>query len=30
MSRPERNEFDWGKQIKSKKIKRENRNLDIK
>ena len=30
MSRPQRNEFDLGSQIKFKKVERENRNLDTK
>lgn len=30
MSRPKRNEFDLDKQIKSKKLEKKSRNLDIK
>ena len=30
MLKPQKNEFNLGNQIKSKKVKRENRNLDIK
>ena len=30
MSRPQRNEFDLGSWIKSKKVKKENRNLGTK
>ena len=30
MSGPQRNEFDLGKQIKSKKVERENKNLGTK
>ena len=30
MSGPQKNEFDLGKQIKSKKMERENRNLGTK
>ena len=30
MSRPQRNEFDLGKLIKSKKVKKESRNLGSK
>ena len=30
MSKPQKNEFDLNKQIKSKKVEKENRNLGIK
>ena len=30
MSRAQKNEFDLSKQIKSKKMEKENKNLDIK